>query len=145
MQMETQRVRAKCKSVPRHVFARDSDLVPRYVSRASQVIPHPREMVWKTQQIFPNVNTTVPVAPCIPPVPFLTWQQFNSLCAIFFHVCCQISIYTKFMFFQGLIRLKVQILQDNRRTQQIQKALMQIFMDPMNSSRANAELGLRGI
>lgn len=91
------------------------------------------------------VTPQSPFAPYIPPVCVLTWQQFNSLCTIFFHVCYQISSYTKFLFFQGLIRLKVQILQDNRRTGQIWKALMQISVEPMNSSRVNAELGLRGI
>lgn len=115
VQMEKQTV----KSVPHRMFAHDSDLVPRYVSRAPQVIPHPREMLYKTQQIFPNGNTTVPLTPYIPPVQVLMWQQFNSLCTIFFHVCYQISSYTKFLFFQGLIRLKVKILQDVRRTQQI--------------------------
>jgi len=58
-------------------------------------------------------------APCILPARVLTWQQFNSLSTIFFHVCYQIPSYTKLLFFQGLIRLKVQILQDNGRTEQI--------------------------
>lgn len=99
----------------------------------------------KHNSFFQMITPQSPFAPYVPPVHVLTWQQFNSLSTIFFHVCYQISSYTKFLFFQGLIRIKVHILQDNRRTEQMSKALMQIFMDPMNSSRPNAELGLRRI
>lgn len=61
MEMEKQMIRAKCKSVPCHVFVHDSGLMLRYVSRASQVIPHPGETLCKTQQLFPNDNATVPL------------------------------------------------------------------------------------
>lgn len=68
---------------------------------------------------FQTVTPQCPFAPYISPLSVLTWQQFNGSCTIFSHVCYQISSYTKFLFFQCLIRLKVQILHDNRRIQQI--------------------------
>lgn len=73
--------------------------------------PIPEKYSAKCNSFFQMATPQFPFTPSIPPVSVLTWQQFSSSRTIFLHICYQISSYTKFFFFQGLIRLKVLILQ----------------------------------
>lgn len=107
VQMEKQMVRAKSKSVPCHVFVHDSDLVPRYASRASQVIPNPEKYFAK--QLSSNSNSTVPLrsrySSCLYPhmATIKVYAPASSMSAY------QNFSWTKFLFSQSLIRLKFQI------------------------------------